>query len=86
MMSYAGTLFMGVHVDPAAVTDTGLLMRSLREGFAELIAAAGVTVPETPSEPSAPSGNGEVQAAPAAETPSAPKKKKAAPKKTKATP
>jgi WS/DGAT/MGAT family acyltransferase len=39
MMSYAGTLFMGVHVDPAAVQDTELLIRSLREGFAELIAA-----------------------------------------------
>jgi hypothetical protein len=40
MMSYAGTLFMGVHVDPAAVADTELLIRSLRDGFAELIAAA----------------------------------------------
>ncbi len=41
MMSYAGTLFMGVHVDPVAVEDTGLLMRSLRDGFAELLAAGG---------------------------------------------
>jgi diacylglycerol O-acyltransferase / wax synthase len=41
MMSYAGSLFMGVHVDPTAVEDTELLMRSLREGFAELIAAGG---------------------------------------------
>jgi diacylglycerol O-acyltransferase len=40
MMSYAGTLFMGVHVDPAAVADTELLIRSLRDGFADLIAAA----------------------------------------------
>jgi diacylglycerol O-acyltransferase / wax synthase len=41
MMSYAGSLFMGVHVDPAAVADTALLMRSLRAGFAELLAAGG---------------------------------------------
>jgi WS/DGAT/MGAT family acyltransferase len=40
MMSYAGSLFMGVHIDPAAVEDQDLLMRSLREGYAELIAAA----------------------------------------------
>jgi diacylglycerol O-acyltransferase len=41
MMSYAGTLNIGVHIDPAAVTDPDLLMRSLREAFAELIAAGG---------------------------------------------
>jgi WS/DGAT/MGAT family acyltransferase len=39
MMSYAGTLFMGVHVDPVAVEDTDLLVRSLRDGFRELLAA-----------------------------------------------
>jgi len=42
MMSYAGTMFIGVHIDPAAVTDFDLLMRSLREGYRELFAAAGV--------------------------------------------
>jgi WS/DGAT/MGAT family acyltransferase len=58
MMSYAGTLFMGVHVDPVAVADTDLLMRSLRAGYAELIAAAEGTAsapkkakkPDTKSE------------------------------------
>jgi hypothetical protein len=39
MMSYAGTLHMGVHSDPAAVEDTDLLTRSLRDGYRELIAA-----------------------------------------------
>ncbi len=43
MMSYAGTLFMGVQTDPASVTDLDLLMRSIREGYRELFAAAGVT-------------------------------------------
>ena len=42
MMSYAGTLFMGVHSDPAAVADTDLLTRSLRDGYRELLAAGGV--------------------------------------------
>jgi WS/DGAT/MGAT family acyltransferase len=42
MMSYAGTLHMGVHSDPAAVTDTDLLTRSLRDAFRELLAAGGV--------------------------------------------
>jgi WS/DGAT/MGAT family acyltransferase len=41
LMSYAGTLFMGVHIDPAAVEDTDLLMRSLRAGYKELLAAGG---------------------------------------------
>jgi WS/DGAT/MGAT family acyltransferase len=39
MMSYANTLFMGVQMDPAAVEDADLLMRSLLDGYAELIAA-----------------------------------------------
>jgi WS/DGAT/MGAT family acyltransferase len=39
MMSYAGTLNVGVHIDPAAVADPPLLMRCLKEGFAELVAA-----------------------------------------------
>lgn len=41
MMSYSGTLFMGVHIDPVAVEDADLLMRSLREGYADLLAAGG---------------------------------------------
>lgn len=41
VMSYAGTLYMGVHSDPAAVEDTDLLMRSLRGAYAELLAAGG---------------------------------------------
>jgi diacylglycerol O-acyltransferase len=39
MLSYAGKLQMGVHIDPAAVEDVDLLLRSLRDGFAELVAA-----------------------------------------------
>jgi diacylglycerol O-acyltransferase len=42
MMSYAGTLFMGVQTDPAAITDLDLLIRSIKEGYRELFAAAGV--------------------------------------------
>ncbi len=42
MMSYAGMLFMGVHSDPAAVADTDLLTRSLKDGYRELLAAGGV--------------------------------------------
>jgi hypothetical protein len=41
MLSYAGTLNIGVQMDPAAVEDPELLMRSLREGYAELLAAGG---------------------------------------------
>jgi hypothetical protein len=41
MMSYAGTLNVGVHIDPAAVADPELLMRSLKEGYAELTNAGG---------------------------------------------
>lgn len=40
MMSYAGSLYMGVHIDPAAVEQPDLLMRCLREAFAELLDAA----------------------------------------------
>jgi hypothetical protein len=43
LMSYAGTLFMGVFIDPAAVEDTDLLMRSLKDGYRELLAAGGVS-------------------------------------------
>jgi WS/DGAT/MGAT family acyltransferase len=42
MMSYAGTLFMGVHTDPAAVSDLDLLIRSIEDGYRELFAAAGI--------------------------------------------
>lgn len=41
MMSYNGTLNMGVHIDRGAVDDPGLLTDCLRDAFAELIAAAG---------------------------------------------
>jgi hypothetical protein len=41
LMSYGGTLNVGVHSDPAAVTDPDLLIRCLKEGFAELLAAGG---------------------------------------------
>ncbi len=41
MLSYGGTLNIGVQMDPAAVDDPDLLMRSLREGYAELLAAGG---------------------------------------------
>lgn len=41
MMSYAGTLHIGVHMDPVAVTDIEALMRSLREGYQELLVAGG---------------------------------------------
>ena len=43
MMSYAGTLNIGVHIDPAAVEDTALLIRSLHDGYNELLAAGGQT-------------------------------------------
>ena len=43
MMSYAGTLHMGVHSDPVAVEDTGLLTRSLVDGYRELLAAGGAS-------------------------------------------
>lgn len=41
LMSYAGKLDVGVHIDPAAVEDTELLMRSLREAFADLLIVGG---------------------------------------------
>jgi len=39
MMSYSGTLNMGLHVDVGAVDDPELLRESIQESFAELIAA-----------------------------------------------
>jgi len=44
LMSYAGTCCVGVDLDTAAVTDTALMMRCLREGFDEVL-ALGVTSP-----------------------------------------
>src|SRR5439155_528221 len=41
MMSYAGELNIGVHIDPVAVEDPDLLMRSLKDGFRELVSAGG---------------------------------------------
>ena len=41
MLSYAGALYMGVHVDPAAVEQPDLLMRCLRDGFREVLEAGG---------------------------------------------
>lgn len=40
LMSYNGTCCIGVHVDPAAVTDPGLLHRHLQDSFAEVAALA----------------------------------------------
>ena len=39
LMSYAGTLNVGLHADTGMVTDTELLRDLIAEGFAELIAA-----------------------------------------------
>lgn len=44
LMSYAGTCCVGVDLDTAAVTDTALMVRCLREGFDEVL-ALGVTSP-----------------------------------------
>jgi diacylglycerol O-acyltransferase len=53
-MSYAGKLQIGVHIDPAAVPDTALLMRSLKDAYDELLAAGGqeiVRPVEAPPKP-----------------------------------
>jgi hypothetical protein len=42
MLSYAGRLHLGVHLDPSAVTDVPLLLRSLVEAYDELFEAAGI--------------------------------------------
>jgi diacylglycerol O-acyltransferase / wax synthase len=39
MLSYRGMLNLGLHVDPGAIADPGLLQRCLAAGFAEVIAA-----------------------------------------------
>ena len=41
LMSYAGQLHLGVHIDPVAVPDADLLMASLATGYEELYAAGG---------------------------------------------
>lgn len=44
LMSYAGQLFLGLHLDPMAVADPDLLVRCLEEAFAQLLAAAAPAV------------------------------------------
>lgn len=39
MLSYCGELQMGLHLDPAAITDPGALLESLRESFDALLLA-----------------------------------------------
>ncbi len=39
LMSYLGSLDMGIHIDPAAVTDPGMLAECLDDAFTELIAS-----------------------------------------------
>ncbi len=46
-MSYRGRLFMGLMTDPAAVHDGAALLTDLRESYAELLAAGGVSSPDT---------------------------------------
>ena len=41
LMTYNGVLFMGVHIDPVAVTDPELLRQCLEDGFEELLFAGG---------------------------------------------
>jgi diacylglycerol O-acyltransferase len=41
LMTYNGVLFMGVHIDPMAVTDPVLLRQCLEDGFEELLLAGG---------------------------------------------
>ncbi len=42
MLSYAGRLFMGIHIDPEAVDDPELLRTCLEEAFRDVVKAAGV--------------------------------------------
>lgn len=53
MLSYAGRLFMGVHIDPEAVDDPDLLRRCLEDAFRDLVERAGVTPEPERSEASA---------------------------------
>jgi diacylglycerol O-acyltransferase / wax synthase len=41
LVSHDGTCCVGANIDPAAVTETGLFARCLREGFDEVLALAG---------------------------------------------
>ena len=43
LMTYNGELFMGVHIDPAAVSDPQLLRQCLEDGFQELLLAGGAS-------------------------------------------
>src|SRR5216110_3326074 len=43
LMTYHGTLFMGVHIDPVAVADPALLRQCLADGFDELLLAGAST-------------------------------------------
>src|SRR5438270_8792161 len=45
LLSHAGRLYLGVNYDTAAVTDGGLLDRSLAAGFAEVIQCSQVRLP-----------------------------------------
>lgn len=49
LISYCGTCFVGVNMDTGAVSDSGLMLESLREGFTEVLDLAGgngrVTLP-----------------------------------------
>jgi diacylglycerol O-acyltransferase len=45
VLSYNGSLDMGLHVDPAAVTEPTLLRECLEEAFRELLAIAWATLP-----------------------------------------
>lgn len=52
LMSYAGKLQMGVHLDPVAVDEPDLLMRCLREAYEELL-EAGAPAKSTSSKSAA---------------------------------
>ena len=43
LMTYNGELFMGVHIDPVAVSDPPLLRQCLADGFDELLLAGSST-------------------------------------------
>ncbi len=45
LMSYAGRLFLGIHLDPIAVADPALLLDCLHDAFDEVLAAGGAVEP-----------------------------------------
>jgi WS/DGAT/MGAT family acyltransferase len=47
LVSYCGRCFVGVNTDTGAVTDGGLMMQCLREGFEEILRLAGGTAAVT---------------------------------------